>query len=118
MWKKTNKYCCEEFSIFHRQPKTGDCVRIFKYISIPPQILEIRYAEMDSGKQRFVKGSKTPYRFFLMTPLIPPNLTYSKPVRGLMLSYCPFCGVNLFEFYIIDRNIEEYVNEIEGETFN
>jgi len=29
------------------------------------------------------------------------------------IAFCPFCGINLYDFYIKD----EYANEIEGETF-
>ena len=29
------------------------------------------------------------------------------------IAFCPFCGTNLYDFYIKD----EYANEIEGETF-
>jgi predicted nucleic acid-binding Zn-ribbon protein len=52
-----------------------------------------------------------------MAPLKPPNLKYDKLFGGYLLSYCPNCGVNLFTFYAKERSIDDYVNEIEGETF-
>jgi len=114
-----NKYCCGWFSVLHQQPKTSDCIRIFKYPNLlkNPGILEIQYAVGDTGKRRGVKDSNISYRFFLMAPLEPPKTKYDELFGGHMLSYCPFCGVNLFTFYAKNRNIEGYVNEIEGETF-
>ncbi len=52
-----------------------------------------------------------------MEPKEPSNLKFNIIPSGMMLSYCPWCGVNLFTFYAKERNIEDYVNEIEGETF-
>jgi len=54
-----------------------------------------------------------------MPPAHPLNIRehYQKGISGYMLSFCPFCGVNLYTFYVKDRNIEEYENEIEGKTF-
>jgi len=117
-YKKKNKYCCFWFSLHHCQPKTSDCIRVFKLTSCRPYFpLKIEYAPCDDGKERFVENSKIPYRFFLMAPLEPPKTKYDKLFGGYNLSYCPWCGVNLFTFYAKDRNIEDYVNEIEGETF-
>jgi hypothetical protein len=114
---KKNKYCCDWFSIFHQQPKTSDCIRVFKYNLKNLEYLEIDYAEGDKGKRRFVKHSNIPYRFFLMEPLEPSKIKYDKNLNGYSLSYCFWCGVNLFTFYAKERNIEDYVNAIEGETF-
>jgi hypothetical protein len=117
--KRKNKYCCGWFSVNHQQPRTSDCIRVFKLnITLKnPGHLETFYAVGDTGKRRFVWHSDIPYRFYLMAPLKPPNLKYDKLFGGFLLSYCPFCGVNLFTFYGKERNIEDYVNEIEGETF-
>jgi hypothetical protein len=117
-YKKKNKYCCLWFSVHHQQPRTSDCIRVFKLSSCRPYFpLQIEYAPCDSGKERFVENSEIPYRFFLMAPLEPPKIKYDKLFGGYNLSYCPWCGVNLFIFYAKERNIEDYVNEIEGETF-
>ena len=115
--KKKNKYCCFWFSVSHQQPKTSDCIRVFKFNVENTGYIEIFYATDDTGKRRGVKDSNIPYRFFLMAPLKPPKTKYDKLFGGHMLSYCPWCGVNLFTFYSKERNIEDYVNEIEGETF-
>ncbi len=50
-------------------------------------------------------SKNSPYRFWM---------TFGREVYNLdsvmiNLSYCPFCGKNLFEFY----NNDEYINEIE-----
>jgi len=117
--KKKNKYCCFWFSVFHQQPKTSDCIRVFKcHITLKnPGHLEIHYAVGDTGKRRGVIHSDISYRFFLMEALDPTKNKYDKIFGGYNLSYCPWCGVNLFTFYAKERNIEDYVNEIEGETF-
>ena len=116
---KKNKYCCGWFSVLHQQPKTSDCIRVFKCpITLKnPGHLEIYYAFGDTGKRRGVIHSNIPYRFFIMAPLEPTKIKYDSPFGGYNISYCPMCGVNLFTFYAKERNIENYVNEIEGETF-
>jgi hypothetical protein len=114
---KKNKYCCGWFSVNHQQPRTSDCIRVFKINLENPRYLETQYAVGDTGKRRRVRDSNIPYRFFLVAPLVPPKSKYDKLFGGLMLSYCPWCGVNLFTFYGKERNMDEYVNEIEGETF-
>ena len=99
------------------QPKTSDCIRVFKYVSDEPYYLHIYCAPEDLGQVRVVKNSNIFYRFFLMPPLKPPKSKYEIPLCGYNLSFCPSCGENLYIFYAKNRNIEEYVNEIEGETF-
>jgi hypothetical protein len=103
--------------VLHQQPKTSDCIRVFKLISYEPDFIQINYATNDRGKERFVENSKIPYRFFLMAPLVPHKMKYDKIFGGYNLSYCPWCGANLFTFYARERNIENYVDEVEGETF-
>ncbi|WP_198009285.1 hypothetical protein [Prevotella sp. oral taxon 317] len=39
--------------------------------------------------------------------------TFTFDAPTVFISFCPFCGVNLYDYYKSD----EYVNEIEGETF-
>ena len=117
--KKKNKYCCNWFAVLHQQPDTSDCIRVLKFPRFPTKILEIFYTDDEIEKKRFVINSDIPYRFFLMASAHPETIriNYEKGIRGNMLSFCPNCGVNLFTFYAKDRNIEDYVNEIEGETF-
>jgi hypothetical protein len=116
---KKNKYCCGWFSVFHQQPKTAYCIRIVKFYNTEknPGYLETHYAVGDRGKRRFVWHSNITYRFFYSEPKMPQYLKFDLLSAGLMLSYCPWCGVNLFTFYAKERNIDDYVNEIEGETF-
>ena len=120
MFLKKNKYCCYWFAVNHQQPKTSYCIRVVKYNMKSIETLEIYYADGDRGIRRQVKDSKIPCRFIYMEPLNPikhPSLRYQNPILGLRLWYCPFCGTNLFTFYGKKRNIEDYVNEIEGVTF-
>lgn len=116
MFTPKNKYCCENFSTLHKQPVTSDCIRIIEIKSFRPDIIEIRYSTSDSGKRRFIKGSSVPYRFFIMPPLTSPDLKYSKLSGGYMISFCPFCGANLYVYYVKERNILDYINEVENET--
>ena len=39
--------------------------------------------------------------------------TFTFDAPTVFISFCPFCGANLYDYYKSD----EYVNEIEGETF-
>lgn len=116
MCTSKNKYCCENFSTFHKQAVTSDCIRIIEIKSFQPDSIEIRYSTLDTGKRRFIKGSNVPYRFLIMPPLTSPNLKYSKLSGGYMISFCPFCGVNLYVYYVKERNITDYINEVENET--
>ena len=112
-----NKYCCSWFEILHKQPKSSDCIRLFKINSCALAKLEIHYATNDSGKKRFVEYSDVQYRFFLMAALHPSKQKYDKLFGGYSLSFCPCCGTNLYDFYLKKRNANDYVNEIEGKTF-
>jgi predicted nucleic acid-binding Zn-ribbon protein len=47
----------------------------------------------------------------------PSDLKFDMLSAGLMMSFCPWCGANLFTFYGKEMNIDDYVNEVEGETF-
>ena len=114
---KKNKYCCDWFFVLHQKPKTSDCIRIFKNKFENPGHLERCYAVGDKGQRRFVWHSDIPYRFFLVAALKPPKIKYDILFGGYNISYCPNCGVNLFTFYAKERKIDDYVNEIEGETF-
>jgi len=61
---KKYKYCCSWFSILHQQPDTSNCIRVIKFTRYPSLSLAINSATGDTGKDRFIKDSKVPYRFF------------------------------------------------------
>ena len=115
---RKNKYCCSWFSVYHKNPDTSDCIRVIKITSYSPKLMHIEYAFGDIGNFRLIKNSNLPFRFFLKLPMNPsnPRKCNKKDINGYMLSFCPFCGVNLYTYYIKKRNIEDYLNEIEGET--
>ncbi len=99
-----DKYCCETFETYHKLNKeTGfniRNIRLNKSATKQPIII--------NGKKR-IKGSEKPYRFFITNGYE----KLSVPIPGMMISFCPFCGKNLYEFYGRD----ECASEIEGETF-
>jgi hypothetical protein len=115
--KQKNKYCCGWFFAYHQQPKTHDCIRVVRLNLENPRYIETEYAEGDTGRRRGVRDSNIPYRFFLWEAKPPINLKFDILSGGRILNYCPWCGANLFTFYGKERNIDDYVNEIEGETF-
>ncbi len=118
--KKKNRYCCSHFASLHLHPDTADCIRIIKFPRFPAQLIQIEYyVEDNQVKVDYIKNSDVPYRFFNMAPTHPLELKdrFNKGIKGEMFSFCPFCGVNLYTFYVIERKIDDYVNEIEGETF-
>jgi hypothetical protein len=87
------KYCCEKFENDVMLPSTtAPNIRIIK-------VLQFEYWD-----------KKKLYLRFIVT------LGYEKytiNLPKLNLSYCPYCGINLKNFY----TSEEYANEIEGVTF-
>jgi transcription initiation factor IIE alpha subunit len=86
------KYCCGKFKIDVGLPNTTKPnIRIVKVL--PRADYQVN----------------SPYYFFI-------TMGYEKFNLDLPMSsirYCPYCGVNLFEFYKSD----EYANEMEGKTF-
>ena len=111
---KKDKYCCDGFAMNHLERNTTNCIRVIKVNYSQLGLLEIRYTTKDSVKRRVIEDSDIPFRFFYMQPYLKFDLLMP---GALMISFCPYCGVNLFTFYGRDRDINEYVNEIEGETF-
>ena len=57
-----------------------------------------------------IEHSNTPFRFLITDGYA----NFKMPIPGMFISFCPFCGQNLYKFYAKD----EYANEIEGETFS
>lgn len=107
---KKRKYCCDWFSAYHQKTNDKVCIRVVKSLSHDSSsLLEVKCAEGDLGKSKYVEYSNIPYRFFLMYPYE----KYDTLLPGMMLSYCLSCGVNLFVFYAKRRNIDNYVDEIE-----
>jgi len=85
----------------------------------PTKLLQINYTFEGDNKTYCIKNSNVPYRFFRLPPALPNEINdkYKKGIKGDMMSFCPNCGVNLYSFYVIKRNINDYINETEGETF-
>lgn len=119
MSRLKNRYCCKWFEILHIQPYTSDCIRVIYFPRFPIDLLYVEYTFDNQNLTKPIKNSNVPYRFFRMSPVAPNQLSekFKIGIKGDMLSFCPCCGVNLYSFYVIERNINDYVNEIEGETF-
>jgi hypothetical protein len=80
------KRCFQPDTMYHQQPKTSDCIRVFKWNQKKPEYLERGYAVGDTGRSRVIKDSNVPYRFFLMYPLEPHKLKYDTPHGGYNMS--------------------------------
>ena len=81
-----NTYCCDKFRNQCLQNReTGLNIRILKFNEV--ELLD----------------NESPYRFFIT----PGYSLTDKLVPTYNISFCPFCGQNLFMFYKDDR----YVNE-------
>lgn len=90
---KTLKYCCVDFHIRAEMPKyKGPNFRIVKTMPFNKLSLPSLYACY------FTLGYEE-------------DFSYQIPI--MIIYYCPFCGQKLRDFY----NKDEYVHEIEGETF-
>ena len=77
---------------------------------ISPHLLETGYEIFSVNKAASKTKNKRNDLRFVMT------MGYEKFRLDLPLVYiifCPYCGVNLFDFYTNDK----YVNELEGHTF-
>ncbi|MFD1818305.1 hypothetical protein SAMN04515674_1292 [Pseudarcicella hirudinis] len=88
------KYCCIDFEIQVKLPSTtAPNIRIIKYQSSHP----------------LLKGLTKQFGFCITMGYDKYNILLPK----MTISYCPYCGSKLKDFYGSD----EYANEIEGETF-
>jgi hypothetical protein len=104
------KFCCSDFEgSYYIGNQFGINIRIVKFNS----------KQFASGDKIYfsknIKLNKTQkkrddIRFFM-------TMGYEKFSLNMALTniaFCPFCGTNLYDFYVKD----EYANEIEHETFN
>ena len=103
------KYCCEYFSLYHQLNKeTGYNIRVVKFTSTKFNQSSVSFSIED--KVKVIKGSHIPFRFFITNGYH----DFSMLLPNILINFCPFCGQNLYELYGKD----EYVNEMEGKTFN
>jgi hypothetical protein len=100
MIDKNLKYCCDFFESRHRS-----------YNHSWPNIMIVKYTHDFFINTNLSKNKiNSPYRFWITFG----HEVFSLDNVMINITYCPFCGKNLFEFYDSD----EYVNEIEGKTFS
>ena len=104
-------YCCDQFENSAKfKDKFSPNIRIVKYNSD----FLIKGSGIDiiiKGKiYKRIKGSNTCYRYYIGLTTDSFSLDSS---AFLLINFCPFCGKGLYEYY----NKDEYVNEIEGDTF-
>lgn len=57
------------------------------------------------------KGSQISYKFYYM-----PSGEHKLALPRIEICYCPFCGVNLFDFYVKRRDVKEYINRIDNDA--
>ncbi|MBP5366208.1 MAG: hypothetical protein J6Y82_09855 [Bacteroidales bacterium] len=55
------------------------------------------------------RHKRNDFRFYITMGYV--KFEFLKPI--IDMAFCPFCGTNLYDFYVSD----EYANEIEDETF-
>ena len=90
-----NKYCCKKFEVDVKNPSTtSPNIRIVKFL--PNHIL--------------LKNISKIYGFYVTTGYEKFDILIPK----MTISFCPYCGTKLHDFY----NSDEFVNEIEKQTFN
>ncbi len=103
------KFCCFRFEMYYTL-ENRCCYNIRKVKLTSPRLTEhgmMKYYNIPS-----LRGTKHKRAdiCFVMT-MGYDTFTFDAPT--VFISFCPFCGVNLYDYYKSD----EYVNEIEGETF-
>ncbi len=95
--QKEKQYCCDRFSIYHQAHKrTFPNIRIVKWKS-----------------KHFFKNDGNPYGFWITVGYETFETWDLSSKHRWPITYCPFCGKDLYKFYKSD----EYANEIEGVTF-
>lgn len=97
------KFCCSHFQAgYYLENKYNLAIQIIRFTS--------EYLIKGNANDKGSKRKKDDTRFFITTGYETFGL---ERVIGTSISYCPYCGKNLYKFYQSD----EYANEIEGETF-
>lgn len=103
------KFCCSDFE---------GAYRVGNQFGINTRIVKFNSKQLRSGDKIYftrniqvgkTKNKRDDIRFFM-------TMGYDKFSLNMALAniaFCPFCGINLYDFYVEN----EYANEIEGETF-
>lgn len=104
----SRKFCCENFETYYSLPKQASPnIRVVKFIS---DWLINSTLKTLSGKIIPKRLPNIPFRFFITLGY---TGDFDLDMVMLNISFCPFCGINLFKKYAKD----DYANEIEGVTF-
>jgi len=103
------KFCCSDFEgSIKIGNQFGINIRIVKFSSkLLTSASEIYFTR--NTQLNKTKNKRDDLRFFM-------TMGYEKFSLNMAMAniaFCPFCGTNLYDFYVKD----EYINEIEGETF-
>lgn len=103
------KFCCSDLE---------GAYRIGNQFGINMRIVKFKSRQFTSGDNvyfsRNIQASKTKnkrddVRFFMTMGYE----RFSLNMAMVNIAFCPFCGINLYDYYVDD----EYFNEIEGQTF-
>lgn len=104
------KFCCSSFEDHYRVGnQMGPNFRIVKFKSELLADGDLFYFTRNKLVSK-TKHKRNDIRFFI-------TMGYEKlelPMSVINMAFCPYCGTNLYDFYVSD----EYANEIEGETFD
>ena len=102
------KFCCGNFQgRYNAKNGMGINIRVVQFASDFLKGNTIH--NYKNGNDFCINTKRNDIRFFM-------TMGYEKFSFDLAManiSFCPFCGTNLHDFY----NKDEYANEIEGETF-
>ena len=103
------KFCCSIFETYYKIDNyLGFNIRIVKCTN--PLVIEgLHLLFYENKALKKTKHKRKDIRFFMTMGY--EKFSFRLPMVNI--AFCPFCGKNLFDFYID----EEYINEIEGETF-
>lgn len=105
------KYCCIKFEEASRRDKqSSPNIRIVKFLSEPKSTFKLS-KDIEIHIEDEPKRSGV-FAFFIMIGYA--KFDFNVPMFNV--DFCPFCGVNLYDFYSNAGDIK--ANEIEGETFS
>lgn len=105
------KFCCEDFESHYRLD--NQTWPNFRIVKIKSKLLTEGdcWVYFTHNKQASkTRHKRKDLRFYI-------TFGYEKfdfLMVKLNMTFCPYCGTNLYDFYVSD----EYANEIEGETFD
>lgn len=105
------KHCCDRFELLCSRDKRVLNIRIVKCdkerLSRP---LTLGGEVIIPEKETLLMTTPSPYRFFLTMGY---TGAFTPTMPALNICFCPFCGVNLFDYYT-NNQADELVHEFQA----